>query len=91
MLHRRPALPARFDIFQQSKNQVRRLEAVCERTQDADAKAALNEAREILAFFERHEALFRELEIEQAMGMLRDLPHSVRTWLLFYREQEMAL
>lgn len=91
MLHKRPLLTARFDIFQSAKNQVRRLEAVFERTQDRDAEISLNEAKEILAFFEVHEALFRELEIEQAMGMLKDLPHSVRTWLLFYRDQEMAL
>lgn len=91
MLNRRPPMPARFDIFQQAKNHVRRLESLYARTQDFDAEISLREAREMLAFFEEHEALFRELEIEQAMGMLADLPHSVRTWLLFYRDQEMAI
>lgn len=91
--HARLPLPVRYEQFLDYKELTKftvDLEIAYESTQHEKILPVLEKLKEIKNSFEAKEAIARQRELEEAYNMLHELPYSVVTWLLHYREEELT-
>lgn len=86
----RPILPDRFSAFTELRESVRNLQIAYEQTHNTYVLKSIRILERMLEQFEASEFVYRQQEVDEALVM-PDLPYSVRIWLLYYREKDMAL
>lgn len=87
---KRPPLPVRVEILRELNESIRDLEKLSQKYNDDEIVRALNTQKKLLAFFNAKQQEYWLQELEEAYAMLPQLSHAVRTWLLFYMEDELA-
>lgn len=85
----RAPLPERYDAFLELKQAIRDLRVVYDETRKRSLPGVIQKMERLLEYFEANEFVYRQHEIEEALKM-PDLPYSVRIWLLYYLEKDMA-
>lgn len=86
---KRPPLPKRYERFTNDREAMRLLRLIYEQDSNPLILRVMKLLQGDMDRDEAKEVLFRQQEIDEALKMLPQLGDSVRSWLLFYREQEM--
>jgi hypothetical protein len=92
MKSNRPTLPERFEQFLELKQVNELLETLLiafEETQNEKVGLVIHQIQQIKERWYLQEEGWRREEIQELLENIDDFPHSIRTWMLYYRDKEL--
>ncbi len=87
----RPTVPERYKEHMLYSEMIRRIKEEIDSAPNENLSAILEMAEQLKMIFWIHEEQWRSDELKEAFLNMKNLPHSVRTWLLNYRDDELEL